>query len=659
MKRCPECRRDYYDDSLLYCLDDGNALLEGPASMDEPETAILSKPGAAATGFRPSGELGEAKTSIFSKPRAGAHSSEKGELGDKAKSIVVVGACLLLGIVGIAYGIYIWTAKEDKPELSFQNAKFTRLTTTGKASGVAISPDGKYVVHVQDDGGQQSLWTRQVATQSNVQIVAPAAVQYNGLSFSPDGNFIYYRAFSQEFSQGALFQLSTLGGTPKKLLENLSGSPVTFSPDGKQFAFMRQALGVESALMIANEDGTGERKLLSYKNPPGAMGFPAWSPDGKRIAYVLSNLESNDQTVFEAQVADGSTKPLTTQRWLRVSRLTWLADGSGLLMLATPGHSFVFQIWKLSYPTGEAGRLTNDLNTYPEISLAAGSGALAVVESETNASIWIAPTGDAAGARPVTSGSGKADMLPDWTPDGRIVYNSNAAGNHDIWITGADGGSPKQLTSNARINQGPAVSPDGRIIVFLSDRSGTPHLWRMNIDGGDPQQLTYGATGEQNPHFSPDGRWLVYRTSSGNTTVWKIPAEGGEPVQLSEKFSTSPKISPDGKFVAYFVRDDNAPWRLAIASLEGGEVLKTFDLATPSGAPFLRWTPDGRAVAYIKTRDFVSNIFAQSLDGGEPKQLTDFKADRIFSFDYSRDGKQLALSRGTISNDVVLISNFK
>ncbi len=335
----------------------------------------------------------------------------------------------------------------------------------------------------------------------------------------------------------------------------------------------------------------------------------------------------------------------------------WLKDGSGLLMLAPPGQSFVFQIWHLSYPEGEAHRLTNDLNHYQGMSLAADSHTLAVVQSETQASIWVAPVGDVSRARPVTSGSGKADLSVDWAPDGRIVYDSNQSGTDDIWITSADGGSPKQLTSNTRINQSPAVSPDGRHIVFNSDRTGTPHLWRMNLDGSDQRQLTNGASGEQNAQFSPDGRWLVYRTAFGKFTVWKMPASGDEPVQLTDKLSRLPTISPDGKLVAYFYRDENAPWRIAVAPLEGGEPLKTTDI---SAVPLdLNWTPDGRALAYTDSRSGVSNIFAQPLDGGAPKQLTDFKADRIFSFDFSRDGKQLALSRGTIINDVVLIKDFK
>jgi TolB protein len=314
--------------------------------------------------------------------------------------------------------------------------------------------------------------------------------------------------------------------------------------------------------------------------------------------------------------------------------------------------TFVCQIWHLSHPAGEAHQLTNDLNDYVGMSLAADANTLAVVKMEKQASIWIAPNNDMDRARPVTSGP-KADDQVALSPDGsKIVYRTNASGASDIWIVNSDGSNPQQLTANAGTNVGPAVSPDGRHILFLSDRTGVAHIWQMNIDGSDQKQLTNG-NGEERPQFSPDGRWVVYSTIAENSSIWRIPAGGGKPVQLTEKSAGVPTVSPDGKLVACLYEDDNAPVRIALVPLEGGRPLKTLDYGAPPA--ILRWTPDGRAIAYLDLRDGVSNVIARPIDGGAMKQLTNFKADRTFSFDWSRDGSQLALSRGTQGSDVVLM----
>jgi Tol biopolymer transport system component len=137
-------------------------------------------------------------------------------------------------------------------------------------------------------------------------------------------------------------------------------------------------------------------------------------------------------------------------------------------------------------------------------------------------------------------------------------------------------------------------------------------------------------------------------------------------VLITDKFATLPTVSPDGKLIACYYGDPQTrATKLALLPFEGGDPVKLFDL--PSSAisedselrQLVRWTPDGRAVTYLIMRGLVSNIWLQPVDGGQPRQLTDFKAGRIFSFDLSRDGKWLALARGNVDNDVVLIKDFR
>ena len=219
--------------------------------------------------------------------------------------------------------------------------------------------------------------------------------------------------------------------------------------------------------------------------------------------------EGRKQTVIEVSVKDGSEKPITSHRWLQVGRLAWLRDGSGLIITAAERLD-LFQIWHLSYPGGEARRITNDdSKNYRGVSITADASALATTQQDEQSSIWIAPDGDVSRAQRITRGRYEGRYGVAWTPDGRIVYHSFASGNEDIWIMNADGSSQSQLTVDPGADDNCCeVSPDGRYIVFRSERGdGFSSIWRMDRDGGNPKQLT--RDGNQ-PTVSPDGKWVIY-----------------------------------------------------------------------------------------------------------------------------------------------------
>ncbi len=563
-----------------------------------------------------------------------------------------------LALAGITFGIYKFFGpgkSQSQSGAPFQTMGITRLTHTGKSPSAAISPDGKYVAYSVADGGKQSLWLRQVATNSDVQIVPPAEVHYPTPTFSHDGNYVYYM---QAKDSRTLYQIPVLGGTPRKLMVDV-GRYVTLSPDDKQLAFVRfSRKDREYALMVANADGTGERKLATRK-PPSWFGDPAWSPDGKTIAVGAWPQSIGDVDIVAVPTGGGPERVIG-QKWAQIIRLAWFFDGSGLVVSARGQWGLPMQLWQVSYPSGEARRITNDLNTYSDVSLTKDATVLAAVQTEFDSSLWVVPQSGPAQARQLTSKTNKREGIGGlaWTPDGRLV----TVGGSLLWIRDADGSNPRPLTPQGSYTR-PAISPDGKTVVFESlFRAGSTGIWRMDTDGGNLKQLTRGDA-DRHPDISPDGKWVVYLSShSGKSTLSRVPIDGGEPVELAPNLSFStPSISPDGKLIA-FGTGEFPKRRVAIMPFEGGEPIKTLDIPSADnwGPPILRWTPDGQAIAYVERRNGVSNIWSRLLSGGPPKQLTQFTSeDHINWFAWSRDGKQLALSRGKDTNDVVLITNFR
>ena len=499
-------------------------------------------------------------------------------------------------------------------------------------------------------------------------VIAPAVVEYGRMTFSPDGGYIYFLRREKGETNHALYQLPVLGGDPKKLNSNIT-SPVTFSPDGKRFAFVRSQQA-DSTMIIANADGTGELPLATTKSPVAFKGSgPTWSPDGKLIATSTVAFDDGGryQNIVEIRVEDGAIKPIGSQKWADCGQVAWLTDGSGLIANNFELGSNTSQVYQISYPGGEVRKITNDLLSYHGVSMTADSGSMVVVQEDRVLNIWSAPDGDTRRAGQLTHGSAKNEGRAGlrWTSEGKIVYTSFAGGlTPNVWIMNGDGSNPRQLTQSFGVF--PAVSPDGRYIVYCVS-SETDTIWRMDFDGGNPKQLSNN--GGRFSSLSPDGRWVIYTAVvSGETRLWKVSIDGGEPVRLTDNHSSRPAVSPDGKSIAFLYREQqNSPLRIAIIPFEGGQPTKLLDLPPGyntsqviAGIPqALHWLPDGRSFAYIVTRDGVSNIWSVAVDGGAPKQLTNFTSDQIVWFDLSRDGKPTLFSRGATTKDVVLISGFK
>ncbi len=575
-------------------------------------------------------------------------------------------AAVLAAVIIIAgVGLLISALVKQKPKSAnfanfSQRLKLKKLTNSGAAFGAAISADGKYAVYQAANGGKYSLWLMELGGSKSVQITPPGDTAFGGITFSPADDFIYYSAAdSQPNSVSGVYRTSRFGGEAKKLLTG-TDSPIGFSAEGKRFAFVRNNREQgETALMIADADGANERTLAVRKKPDtfSTGKRPAFSPDGKTIACIGINSGEKFLRVFAVNVADGSVKPLTSEKWSALQDVIFLPDSDTLLLTAQDDINFgPLQIWTTSLSgNGTAEKVTHELISYIGLSLAADSGSLITTQTDAFNNIWIIPNSDSNQAKQILSnkGGGRVDM--SWTREGRIVYTSNASGNPNIFIMNADGTNQTQLTTDTFVKRSPVVSPDSRYIVFVSNQAGTEQIWRMDIDGQNQRQLTFNQI-YRYPQFSPDGKWIIYSTwQDKKAYLWKVSIDGSEPVMLKDGTSFTPNVSPDLKSIAYLEKDEQAgQTKINIVPLAGGEIIKSFDVPQNTFPDSIRWSPDSRAIVYRCSRNSAVNFWLQPIGESEPKQMTDFKFDPPVNCEWSRDSKNLSCVRTALVRDLIL-----
>ena len=583
-----------------------------------------------------------------------------------ALAFMLVGLAVLVA----ALGIYLSRRSPGHREWNLQGMTISRITQSGNADNVAISSDGRYIVYALVEGEKRSLNVRQVATGSDVQILPPEEVMFWGLTFSPDANYIdFVRSAKSNLINNFLYRMPVLGGTPRLVMQEGLDFPTSYSPDGTQIAFTRVRSAEQELIdvVIANADGSNKRVLATRPYLDGFSWGTAWSPDGKTIAVTTFEPKKGLRSVlWGISVSDGSMREIYSSPDL-IGRLQWVPDGSGLL--APIVRMDRGQIWFISFPKGPAQRLTNDLTNYHYCCLdLTRDGKTLVATQVTGVSdLWVASADDIGKAKQVTPRGSSVGRF-SWMPDGRIVFVS-AEGN--LVSLDADGSGRTQLTPNDHASWDPSVCGDGRYIVYSAYEEQKVGIWRIDADGSNPTRIADEMMATS-PQCSPDGKWVIYLRGPSWTLTRVIITGEKPPETLTQSRSPGgrlvPAFSPDGKRIAYVTFPSSPPTspstslpnELKVISFDGGTPLRQFDWPTSSGifaSP--RWMPGGEAIDYVLTHNGVSNIWRQNLAGGAPKQITNFESGEIFAFDWSRDGRQLALTRGSESSDVIMVRNFR
>lgn len=598
----------------------------------------------------------------------------KNSFGWKTRFIIALGTIFAF-IVGIfSYHFY----QSHQPESSrniLADIEFKSLTDTGDAFSPTISPGGKFIAYLKRGEGGQQLHLQDVESGNDVGLKIESSAKPGFLQFSPDGKRIFFRTDGVPQSPQKIYEISYFGGQAKLVAEDVWGY-FSFSPDGGKIAFCRREPAENRQFLLIKNLETGEENAIIERSFPQRIFlhiYPAWSPDGKKIAFVP--LENNPNR-SDLSIIDVETKreELLKSNLAKIEQIAWLPNSKNLVALAKEADKGQ-QIWQIEYPGGLTRRITNDLHSYRGLSATADGKRIVTQKRRLTSNIRLVPEADLNRAKSLTTGDYGHHGLFDlrWTADGKIIYDGRGAINRDLWITDSAGANQTRLTeNNGSHNRHTAISNDGRVIFFVSDRNQSKNIWRMNADGTNPIQITFGENEDTTfPALSPDEKWLYFISQSQNSnSIWRKSLIDAKMQKILESKEFSAEnflaVSPDNKYLAfyYFQRknveenlqeDGIDKAKISFLNLSGNEEIKTVEIN--SSVRSIQWTNGGNTFDYVNNTSFGGQIWRQSFtnENAPPELVFQLPKENIFRFAWSADGKDLAIAQGTSQSDVVIL----
>ncbi len=571
------------------------------------------------------------------------------------------------GAAGLAISTMLfigWFWSRNAQTTQNRQVKLTKLTTSGKVFAVAVSPDGNFAVFSQKEDTGESLWLRQLETGSEKQIVAPQPLEYVGLTVSPDNKFIYASVFSKNEIDPLVQKIPLLGGASQHIPNVTTGSSISISPDGKRFAFTTSNNKENETLFgVSDIDGANSRFLIRAKHDVRYLSMfktspVAWSPDGAEIALAVHEKGEKNagSAILMVNPDDGSERYLTEKRWKDVDYLTWL-DADKLAFIASEENGLSSQVWIFSRQTGEAKRLTDELQKYNW--LVATGGKLLTVQLNASSSLRVADFNEAEKSlkiREIFTASEYVDEM-DWDANGGIIFASRTSGTSELWRMKTDGTNRTQLTSDSNVTFGLAVSPTDGSLIFASKQNGRRGIWRTDSDGKNLRQLSEG--GDQAPDVSSNGKVVFHRGIGYAEGIFLTSNNETAPRMLREK-CYFPAISPDGTQAACYFMDleDNRKWRIALVSTDSGALIRKLTLPMPIYERQIRFHPNGKYLTQIFTTGENLNLLLLPLDGGEAQISSGLGKGASNLPEWSADGKQFLYPVITETQDAVLLTDF-
>jgi len=585
---------------------------------------------------------------------------------------------LLAGLVLVAVTFAVWWTNRRATGQVARTVQFERLTDFyGMEEAPAFSPDRKSVAFVADTTGSRQIWVRLLAGGPPLQLTHDAGNHLGPRWASDSATIFYYTPPPAVSTQGTAWEISALGGAPRRLLDTLS--EVDVSHDGKSLAFFRLNAG-HVELARSGRDAGSPQVLLELPQQNGGR-QPRWSPDDSAIAFITSERLWTDD-IFSVPSTGGPLRQLTHDGVL-MSGYTWLPDSSSVVYSSARGSTLLYlpspHLWRSSSRGGDPQQLTfgDEGDESPDMD---SLGRVVASRRRMSFDLWKIPVGpnpveNVRRAVRITHQTGHV-QTPSLSPDGRqMAFLSDTGGHGNIWIKMLDTGQTRQITfakEPGTVLGVPVWSPDGANIAYARVEANHGNrdvaYWLMRPDGSE------------NHHFLSNGSWLTwswdsrwtyyvdYFVSQTGTSprLMKIPVSGGAPVEVRKDFATGPALSPDGSVLYYALELEavNGFWdyELRKAQPENGESHLLARIPAERAPSWQALHPvishDGKWLAMPLNDRLGTNVWLFSTEDGKAKPLTDFGDSRTFiarRVSWSNDGRWVFAAVGEGDSDIILL----